>query len=123
MSEIDVHQNCDRHDVCRQRTHAVTHQRQRDSRHRHDARRHSDIDEHMEGEHRGNSDREQASEHVDGFARDLNAAPHHDQIQNQKHDRADKAEFFSNHGEDKVRVIFRQKIQLTLRAFKQSLAE
>ena len=51
LVHVNVQKNCYRQNVRRQRTDSVTHQRQRNSRHRHDARRHSDIDQHMERKH------------------------------------------------------------------------
>ena len=46
-----------------------------------------------------------------------------DQVQQQKNCCADKAKFFPHHGKNKVRMILRQEIQLTLRPLKQPFSE
>ena len=77
----------------------------------------------MEGEHRGDADGEQPAESVARVTRDLHAAPEHDKVQKEQRRRTDEAQFLTDNGEDKIRVVLRQEVQLTLRTAEKPLAE
>ena len=77
----------------------------------------------MERNHRRDADGEQAAERVGGVARNLDAAPEHDEIEKQQERRSDEAELFADDGEDEVRVVLRQKVQLALRSVEEPFAK
>ena len=77
----------------------------------------------MEGNHRGDADREQPSEGIARILRDSYPAPEDDEIEEEQNCAANEAEFLSHNGEDKVRMVLGQKVQLTLCAAEKPLAE
>ena len=77
----------------------------------------------MEGQHGRDAHREQAAEHIAGVFGNLCAAPEYHEVQEQQAYNANKAQFLTYHGKDKVRVVLRQKVQLTLRAFEKTFTK
>ena len=77
----------------------------------------------MEGQHGRDAHRQQAAEHIAGIFGNLRAAPEYHEVQEQQAYNANKAQFLTDHVKDKVRVVLRQKVQLTLRAFEKAFTK
>jgi len=77
----------------------------------------------VEGNHRGDADREQPSEGIARILRDPYPAPENDEIEEEQNRAANEAEFLAHNGEDKVRMVLGQEVQLTLCAAEKPLAK
>ena len=121
--QLDVQQDGNRHDVGRQGADTIAHERQRYTRDGHNAHRHTHVDEDVEGNHRGDADREQPSEGIARILGNPYPAPENDEIEEEQNRAANEAEFLAHNGEDKVRMVLGQEVQLTLCAAEKPLAK
>ena len=62
-------------------------------------------------------------ERISSVARNLDAAPEHDEVEEQQERRPDEAEFFADDGENEVGMVLRQEVQLALRSVEEPFAE
>ena len=104
----DIVQESYRDDIYHQAGAAVTEQRQCQAGNRHEADRHTYIDEYLHNEHRYDTNRDQPCEWVGIEVGDLDAAGDDYRIKQQHEQTTQKPPLMSDDGEDEIVMPFRQ---------------
>src|SRR4051812_7323697 len=94
---------------------AVAHEGQRYSRDGHDPDGHADVDEDLEHQHRGYPTHDQRSVQVLRHGQNPQGPPYEEGVQGKYERTTGETEFLAHHGEDEVRVVLWNEVQLRLR--------
>jgi len=121
-SNPDVLQQADRPQTCGHGTGTEADKRQGDARDRHYTQIHAYILEDVEEKHRQHTRGDQGALFVFGLVGNAETAPDQGKEERQQEETADKPQLFTHYGEDKVRFVFRDIAESSLRPLEEALA-
>ena len=111
---MDRLQDAHRDEVGHHRRAADRHERERDPRHGRDAHRHPDVDEHLEEEREDDPSRHDRTVEVSRDGDHPEAAPHHEQVEEQQDCGAEEAALLGERREHEVGCVLRQIVEARL---------
>lgn len=123
LLNLNIQQNRHQHKVRRQRADAIAQERQRYTGYRHNTCGHTNVDHNMEHKHRRYTGCQKHAEGIIRIKRNRNTAPNNNHIHADDKHRSDKAKLFTGNSKYKVRMVFRQKVQLALRSGQPAFAK
>ena len=123
LLNLNIQQNRHQHKVRRQRADAIAQERQRYTGYRHNTCGHTNVDHNMEHKHRRYTGCQKHAEGIIRIKRNHNTAPNNNHIHADDKHRSDKAKLFTGNSKYKVRMVFRQKVQLALRSGQPAFAK
>src|SRR5882762_5287391 len=110
----DIQQHANAHQSHEQRRSAVGNERQRNAFRRHQPQHDADVDESLQHDHAGDSDRQEASKVILSAQRRARPAPEKNRKKDDDGKRPHQPQFFSGDGKNKIRMWFGKIKQLLL---------